>query len=108
MQFVTFTEDNGWEGEIWRFHLQVDGNEAELEKLRTVLAAEEAASPHELGYHLATETIPESEVDVLVKHSGSGYLPYENKVVGRFVFPEYERGDELEALYKGGIKDCFV
>lgn len=96
--FVKFTENNDHEGETWNFWLQVDGNEDAIAELRALIADQEDE------YELAEETTPESEVDVLVKHTGMGYMRYENKVVGVLTLPDT---DALDDLYKGGIKDFY-
>jgi hypothetical protein len=105
-EFVQFIEVNDHEGETWNFWLQRDGNEDAIAELRAALAEMRADDP-ELPYTLADETTPESEVDVLVTHSDSGYMAYETKVVGSCSFPD-NLGEDLEDLYKGGIKDYFT
>lgn len=102
-QFVRLTENNGWEGESWNFYLQLDGNEGALSRLLVLLDADAVDDEYELDL----QPIEEWEVDTLVAHSDSGYLQYENKVLGRFTCPE-EWTDELEQkLYKGGIYRFF-
>ena len=114
--FVRFRESNDNEGESWNFWLQLDGNEAELQKLQDALDNNDL----EDAYSLNMTAVPESEVDILVKHSDSGYMTYENKVTGKFKMPEpkldgdglianYEDANEyyFDTFYKGGIEDCF-
>lgn len=84
MNFVKFTENNDHEGESWNFWLQKDGNEKELDKLFDLMT--DHASEEEFGMDM--REVPESEVDIVVKHSDEGYIPYNNKVTGTFVCPE--------------------
>lgn len=104
MQFISLTEDNYHEGETWRFWLQVDGNEAEIAKLR----ARVAEQGDEGAYTLAADedAIPESEVDILVKHSHSGYMAHENKVAGMLTLPNEDDLNDL--LYKGRVAEHFT
>jgi hypothetical protein len=106
-RFVRFTEENETEGEYWNFWLQVNGNRAELELLRGMLARADEAVTWDLPYTLDdAKTVPESEVDTLVDHSGSGYMDYENKVTGVFICPNPD-GDPDDFFYKGQIKRHF-
>lgn len=108
MNFIKFEENNDHEGETWLFWLQVDGNEAELEKLRLLTDQVE-------GYEVSWGELTEHDIDVLVEHGGWGYMNYHNKVKGKFVCPEFNLDDEPEALqelcddefYKGRIEDHF-
>lgn len=112
--FVKFTENNEWEGETWTFWLQVEGNENELTKPEHLLSdaqpedgEEETEEPEfELG-NFAQETLSEEHVDVLVKHTGCGYMAAHTKVVGKFVCPD-ELGEGGRALYKGDITKHFT
>lgn len=112
MNFVKFTENNDWEGENWNFWLQLDGNEDQLKELESWLGTmDEYGHIYEL---LMGTVLPEDKVDTLVDYSGSGYMDYNNKVVGKFTCPipsTSEEEDGLEWLndkfYKGGIKDHF-
>lgn len=110
MQFVTFTEENEHEGETWDFHLQLDGNEKEIDALFNLLAEIENDEGFEQEYQLDTNPISESDVDVLVKHAHGSYRADHNKVTGKFTCPELdEKNDCLSDLfYKGGIEDYFV
>jgi len=102
MKFVSFIEHNDYEGESWRFWLQLDENEAALNKLQ------EAIKEQEYSLDLS-KTLSETEVDVLVDNSRSGYMAFEHKVKGKFSMPENysERDYDDKPFYKGGIKDFF-
>ncbi len=115
MNFVKFIEHNDNEGEDWNFWLQLDGNSADLETLGEFLAQFDEYGE---SYELDLTPVPESEVDVLVKHSGSGYMNYENKVTGTLTLPEIDletvatdndKGYEWlnDNFYKGSIAGCF-
>jgi hypothetical protein len=112
-RFVKFTENNEWEGETWVHWLQVEDNEAELTKLRNLLADlrdgedEDAEEPEFELADFAQETLSEEHVDVLVKHTSCGYMAAHTKVVGKFVCPD-ELGDGGRALYKGKITKLFT
>lgn len=105
MQFRKFTEKNEWEGETWHFWLQVDGNEAALERLGKILGEPDKGAP----YQLTEEIRPESEVDALVENAEEGYLYSQNKATGVMTIPDHwtdggEQGQEVaDALYKGGV-----
>lgn len=104
LQFRKFTEINDWEGEEWNFWLQVDGNEAELERLAEYLADDEE-------FQLSSELATAKEVKTLVKHAHIGYMADENKVTGRLKLPENLHDDDHEYpsdwFYKGGIVEFF-
>lgn len=108
--FVKFRETNDLEGESWNFWLQLDGNEEQLNKLSDLLDADEYEESFSVDMKNA---IPESEVDILVKHSESGYMHDHNKVTGKFELPEstgdYDDDSDfyIDVFYKGGIKDYF-
>lgn len=115
MKFVRFTEHNDNEGEDWNFWLQLDGNEADLETLNDFL---EQFDPDWESYELDMTPVPESEVDILVKHTAQGYMDYENKVTGTLTLPEIdletvanddEKGYEWlnDNFYKGDIVRWF-
>jgi len=82
MNFQILIEENDWEGETWKFYIQVDGNEEAMEELSDIVSTHSEIT---LG-----DIIPESEVDILVKHSDSGYMAYHNKVTGVLSFPDRE------------------
>lgn len=115
MNFVKFTEHNDNEGEYWNFWLQLDGNEADLETLAEFL---DQFDENAESYELDMTPVPESEVDILVKHTGQGYMDYENKVTGTMTLPEIDLDavavDDDEGyewlndnFYKGDIARCF-
>lgn len=104
MQFVAFTEMNESEGEDWRFWLQRDGNEEKLKQLKAQL--DEYDKEHE-EYELDMTPTEKWEVDVLVKHTTGGYMPFENKCVGILQLPELVQDHPLEAYYGGKIRKCF-
>lgn len=109
-EFVRFQESNDHEGETWNFWLQVDGNEAELDKLAAALKAWEEWADSGCEYQLfLEEPVTESEVDILIKHSRSGYMRFENKVTGTLKVPEdLPDEDQFDGLYKGGITGLFT
>lgn len=116
MNFVKFTETNDNEGEQWNFWLQLDGNEEQLRELQSWLGTFDDDGE---SYELDMTPVPESEVDILVKHSDEGYFMYENKVEGKFTCPhpsedvtggntEDEGYDWLnDNFYKGDIERHF-
>jgi hypothetical protein len=105
-RFVKLTEENDWEGETWHFWLQLDGNQAELDKLAVWL---EENSQEEGGFTLNLDkTRYEDEVDLLVEESDSGYLRTHNKVVGKADFGDLSLVDDpAEILCKGHVEDFF-
>lgn len=113
--FVQFTEYNDYEGETWVFWLQLDGNEQNLLALEQLIARVQGVDVEE-PYSLDLETeLSEEHVDVLVKHAGSGYMNYHNKVVGVMKEPteldlveDVGYGPELNGLYKGGVRSLFT
>ncbi len=106
MQFIKFTERNNWEGEIWRFYLQVDGNEEQITKLRKLLAAYDVKPA--LSYSLDDKVLDEATVDALVDNSDDdGYMPAHNKVIGRFECPD-DLGERADELYKGSSEEFFT
>jgi len=115
MKFVKFTEHNDWEGEDWNFWLQLDGNEAALKDLQSWLGTFDDDGEQ---YELDMTPVDEKEVDMLVKHSGQGYMDYENKVTGTLEVPQVQYKDTEPDLvegqdwlndnfYKGDIKRHF-
>lgn len=109
MNFIKFKESNGHEGEDWYFFLQFDGNEEELKKLEQKLdELDLLESWGDTSFRFNMNQIPESEVDILIKHSPEGYMSIFNKVTGKLSVPEWnDEEDALEALYKGGIERLF-
>lgn len=115
MKFVPFTEENDWEGETWRFWLQLTGNETEIEKLANLLIKQstgEDGEQQEIGYSLdLSDVLEESQVQLLVDHAaGTSYLTSENKVTGTFTCPDEpdETADpDDDPFYKGRITELF-
>lgn len=113
MKFVKFTENNDNEGESWNFWLQLDENQNELNRLQMFVSR---FDPNRESFELNMLPVDESEVDVLVKHTGQGYMDYENKVTGYFTLPEVEESyDEdtgydwlMNNFYKGAIDEHFT
>lgn len=106
MNFVKFTEHNDNEGEDWNFWLQLTGNEADLETLGEFL---NKFDEYGESFELDMTPVPEEEVDILVKHTGQGYMDYENKVTGTFTCPKTEGySDMFDELYKGDIARHFA
>ena len=108
LRFVKFTENNEWEGEIFTTWLQVDGNEAQLDKLCELLdeaaVDEEGETDENFPYELtlrSEETLTEEHVDVLVEHAEH------TKVVGKFTCPD-TLGEDCRLIYKGQISELFT
>jgi hypothetical protein len=100
-RFVEIIEDNDWEGETWSFWIPEEGNEQALKMLEVILQAKDCE--HRVG-----DTLPENELDVLIKHSRSecSYLPRHSKLEGALSLPESDDHEEIRgSLYKGGIRD---
>lgn len=111
MKFIKFIEKNDWEGEEWNFWLQSDGNEEELKQLQSWLGTFDEDGQE---FELDMTPIDESEVDILVKHSGGGYMNDHNKVTGVFKCPEVKDPESDTAyewmadnFYKGDIAKHF-
>lgn len=105
MNFVKFTEHNDHEGEDWHFWLQLDGNETQLGALALNLNTFDDDGE---SFELDLTPVPESDVDVLVKHGGQGYMNYQNKVTGTFTCPKIEEySDIFDNFYKGDITRSF-
>jgi hypothetical protein len=102
MKFISLIENNDHEGETWRYWLQVDGNENQIEQLRALIDGSGEEETYELAD--ADDIVPEFEVDVLVKHTECGYTTYENKVTGRLTIPD---DVDIDVLYKGGAEHLF-
>lgn len=111
MKFIKFTENNDNEGESWNFWLQLDGNDGEIEKLKDWVT--KFNEDLDAVYEFDTTPVDESEVDILVKHSGEGYMNYENKVTGVFTCPPEDVFEDEESefmrniFYKGDIARYF-
>jgi hypothetical protein len=106
-EYVQFTEVNENEGETWHFWLQVNSNNAELGKLRGLLAAVQENAEEDAVYVLTENVEPESVVDKLVRYADEGYMPSHIKVSGVFTCPE-SLGEYGDGLYKGRIADYFT
>lgn len=111
MIFVAFYEKCEWEGETWRFWLQVDGNEEVIESVRRHLAnyndSDDDDDSEDSAWELSEEVLPEYDVNILVNNSMSGYMAYEHKVVGIMSIPDDFHTDLEQFLNKGGIRDMF-
>lgn len=107
--FRRFTENNDWEGEVWHFWLQVQGNEVELEKFGQELERLYGDSePATRTYVLSEEVLPEYDVNILADNADeSGYMADQQVVEGVFTCPDID-GTDAEDLYKGGIADFFA
>lgn len=121
MRFIKLTEENEWEGETWRFWLQVDGNEDELARLRG--AIDSVAQLYDGGepgcpFTLAalSQIKDESYVDTLIEQAeeeDGGYMASDDKVTGVLKVPDWpapaDFGSQIEQdLYKGGIRELFT
>jgi hypothetical protein len=97
-QFIKLTEHNDWEGESWNFYFPKANNEEALDFILSKIVNNEE-------YEIAEETIAESEVDILVKHTDSGYMDYENKVNGILDINKLKSCDweNDNPLYKGNL-----
>lgn len=92
--YVTLIEENDNEGETWKFFIPCIDNKESIQLLKKLVEDDE-------DYTLDITEIHESEVDVLVKHTPSGYMDHFNKLEGRLVIPD---NFDIEHLYKGGIE----
>ena len=81
MNYLCWTEDNDWEGETWHFYIPTEGNEEALALLKAKL--EEFSDNENVSFELSNAPISERDVDVLVDHSGSGYMNEHNKMKGK-------------------------
>jgi len=108
-EFVKFTEDNRWEGEVWHFWLQLDGNQAELDKLAVWLEKHSALSDDDDEFYLNLDhTRYEDEVDLLCQEAEPGYMKNHNKVVGIANLGDLELVDSPDQIfYKGKIEEFF-
>lgn len=114
LHFVKFKEYNDNEGETWYFFLQVEGNGERLVELQDLI--ETLCPPDEdPWFTLDTDQwYPESEVDILVKHSPGGYMDTFQKITGKLqpidrekLVSDYEGELTLDGLYKGGVRYLF-
>jgi hypothetical protein len=96
--FVTFIEHNDNESETWKFYFQYNDDDQEdcLDKLADAIKDINS-------YELDLTIIPEYEVDILVKHSVSGYMAAHQKLYGsRFAFEKFQRALKEKAIEKIG------
>lgn len=102
---VRFTEHNEHEGETWNFYIDVEENEEAIDRLRSVFGKLQVDEEFELY-----DDIPLKEVKILVKHSRSGYMKFENHLDGKLLLPddfeEFNENDFTRYFYKGGIRQC--
>lgn len=108
MFYVCLTENNDWEGEVWRFYIPVEGNEAAIEKLRAIIeSAVEEAGPNpsaddEIPYSVSIRTYTEAEVDLLCEDVEDGYFASHNKTEGITLLPSDRFA--VDDLYKFGLR----
>lgn len=108
MKFVEYLEFNDYEGESWRFWLQLDGNTTNLDILADIIKQAEKEENEKLPYFLNKNNIIDEEtVDILVKYSFSGYRKFENKITGKLNLLNLKEKTLDETLYKGGITTLF-
>jgi len=106
VEYTPFVEHDIWEGETWKFYIQLEGNETAIEALRDHLTDDEDAS--EVFEMPEVDPLSEDDVDDLVAHGGYGYLPFHTKLEGTLdVDPllELEGAELTEALGRGRICD---
>lgn len=97
--YATFTEDNEWEGETWRFYIPVEGNEASLQMLADRTMQME-------GYGVDLTPLDEATVDARVAApDDTDYMAAHNKLAGTLSIPTADDTDLLDVIYKGGIAD---
>lgn len=104
MQYAMFIEHNSWEGETWRFHFPIDGNEEALVHLTRLL--------DEYDYFGGTFEIDDTplsgeDVDALVDEAEDGVFPGHTKLRGEIqieVLEEMDEDDLQEALAEGGFQ----
>lgn len=104
-EFYHITEHNDWEGETWKFYLVKEGNEKFMDKLKKAVEKhDEYGDTLEIG----DELVPESEVDILVKHATNGYMKTHNKV-DKIIDPKVIQTRTAEKFFqcvnKGGLFD---
>lgn len=119
MDFFKLTEHNGWEGETWHFFLPVEGNEAAVEYLIEVCLKFEKMGMGDLDLEFGEDLVKENEVDVLVKHSDSGYMDMYNKLEGKVDLEKLQHhidNEDADTFYdnvltylgKGGISNYLI
>lgn len=106
--YAKFTENNEWEGEEWHFYIPIEGNEGALRELLDALESI-GGEEEDSKYELDLTPIPENEVDILVKHTDSGYMDCHNKLSGVLTFKpdtlEDLKGTDKDPFYKGEIRE---
>lgn len=104
--YVTWVEENEWEGETWRFYIPRAGNETALMRLKAWVDQHGDSSAN--VYRLNFTPLLEDEVDRRVRDlaDDTSYLAAHTKLEGRLV----TQLDTLttDDLYKGGIKNLLV
>ncbi len=103
-QFYRFTENNDNEGETWDFYFPMTEEEAK-HFYGVFIQAETEVNDFPYSFE-HDDILSEKEIDVLVKHSRSGYMAYHNKCL-KTIKPilELTVDDFLEddIFYKGGF-----
>lgn len=102
--YIRFTEDNDWEGEVWRFYIPLEGNTDAL--YRWAELTKGSGGDDDLGaeanYHFDLNHVLTAEtVKALVTLSGSTDYMAEHTVLAGTLAPPDETG--TERLYKGGL-----
>ena len=106
-EFFKLTEHNEWEGETWHFFIPVKDNIGAWFTLRDKYSEFDG----ENRYVFDPKTYPENEIDILVKHSDSGYMNVYNKIVGvldKKKIDDINFSDDNDDLYKGGIANLMI
>ena len=91
-----------WERETWRFYIPIARNKDAVKYLRGRFE-----NMGEEYFKIVGEWMPENEVDILVKHTFSGYMDQHNKLKGKINLERLKEfnDEDLEGdLYKGGIE----
>ncbi len=92
---------------MWHFYFPLENNEQAFNELRAFVESLDCST-----YEIREELIPESEVDILVKHTESGYMRMHNKLDGKLNVLKIEEAaslrHEVDRFYKGGIKDFVI
>lgn len=89
--FVKYSEFDTIEGEIWRYYIRLEGNEEMLTYLKKIFDDQtvDESIPFHRYFRIEWESIPEYEVDILVKHSDYHRRGlYIGKLDGKFVSKE--------------------
>lgn len=109
--YAKLTERNEWEGETWYFWIPIEGNEDSLDSLGKAIDHIDDES-EKTTFELDLTPVPESEVDILIKHEegdNTTYMDAHNKIAGKLVLPEEALAQltagEIQPLNKGGIRD---